>query len=407
MLNRLENLKKEAELSKKNLDKRNFALQTIYDVSRDLGVLTGTREIMENLLMMVIGNFGALSGVMLLVKTDNEKIEAIVHRGMEEADLDILSEAIESGYFNELQKVTGVQLLFGSDDSHQESEKNLFNLLSSFKISIWIPFSVNDNFYGGIGLGIRLSGAPYTEDDQHLLRALANHGALAIRNAKFLEQAKKDEMVRVNLARYLSPQIVDQVIKEDVKLNLGGNRKVVSVLFSDIRDFTKISENHPPDQLILILNEYFTEMARIIFENKGSLDKYIGDAIVAVFGSLIPLEDHQQNAVQAAIQMMKHLPELNERWKKKYNLTMGVGIGINRGEVFLGNVGSPERMEFTVIGDTINVASRFSGLARNGQILVTKSVKESLDSSIECVTLPPSEIKGKAKRIEVFKIIYS
>ncbi len=180
----------------------------------------------------------------------------------------------------------------------------------------------------------------------------------------------------------------------------------MSVLFSDIRNFTTITETRPPDQLVQILNEYFTEMAGIIFENQGSLDKYIGDAIVAVFGSLIPLENSARHAVTAAIEMMKRLPALNERWMREYEFTMNIGIGINTGEVFLGNIGSPERMEFTVIGDTVNVASRFSGMARPGQILVTREALNYLGPDIRYKELPPSEVKGKTGKLEVFEIPY-
>jgi adenylate cyclase len=217
---------------------------------------------------------------------------------------------------------------------------------------------------------------------------------------------KAEEAVRTNLARYISPQIVDQVIRKNVDVNLGGDRKVVTVLFSDIRNFTRISESLPPDKLVELLNEYFTEMAKIIFENQGSLDKYIGDAIVAVFGSLIPLENPGQTAVQAAIQMMKELSSLNERWKNKYGFRMDIGIGINTGEVFLGNIGSPERMEFTVIGDTVNIASRFSDAAKAGQILITKETLFNLGPEIRYTELPPVEVKGKIGRLEVFEILY-
>jgi adenylate cyclase len=178
------------------------------------------------------------------------------------------------------------------------------------------------------------------------------------------------------------------------------------VLFSDIRNFTRISESLPPDKLVELLNEYFTEMARIIFENQGSLDKYIGDAIVAVFGSLIPLENPGQTAVQAAIQMMKELSSLNEKWKSQYGFQMDIGIGINTGEVFLGNIGSPERMEFTVIGDTVNIASRFSDIAKAGQILITKETLASLGSDIRHEELPPTEVKGKSGKLKVFEIVY-
>jgi class 3 adenylate cyclase len=273
--------------------------------------------------------------------------------------------------------------------------------------SLAIPLIYQDEVKGVLALGYKKSGNFYSREDIDLLNTLASQAAVAIENAKMAEQMKKEETVRTNLARYLSPQIVDQIIQKDVKVNLGGDRKVVTVLFSDIRNFTTITESRPADQLVQILNEYFTEMAGIIFENQGSLDKYIGDAIVAVFGSLIPLENSAPYAVTAAIEMMKRLPALNERWIKEYGFTMNIGIGINTGEVFLGNIGSPERMEFTVIGDTVNVASRFSGLAKPGQILMTRETLAYLGSDINYKELPATEVKGKTGKLNVFEIIYT
>jgi class 3 adenylate cyclase len=276
---------------------------------------------------------------------------------------------------------------------------------SEMGASLAIPLIYQNEVKGMLALGYKKSGHFYSREDIDLLTTLANQGAVAIENAKMAEQMKKEETVRTNLARYLSPQIVDEIIQKDVKVNLGGNRKVVTILFSDIRNFTTITETRPPDQLVQILNEYFTEMAGIIFENQGSLDKYIGDAIVAVFGSLIPLENSAAHAVTASIEMMKRLPALNERWMKEYGFTMSFGIGLNTGEVFLGNIGSPERMEFTVIGDTVNVASRFSGLAKAGQILMTRETFACLGPDIKYKELPPSEVKGKTGKLEVFEVL--
>lgn len=272
--------------------------------------------------------------------------------------------------------------------------------------SLMVPLVFQDEVIGLLNLGDKKSGKFYNREDINLLRMLAKQGAVAIKNARLADQMKTEELVRANLARYLSPDVVDEVIKKDVQVNLGGDRKVVTVLFSDIRNFTRISESMPPDQLVQLLNEYFTEMARVIFENQGSLDKYIGDAIVALFGSLISLENSAKSAVQAAIQMMKEMTTLNERWKNHYGFSMEIGIGINTGEVFLGNIGSPERMEFTVIGDPVNIASRFSGLARPGQILITKETLIPLGSEIKYTELPPTEVKGKTGQLEVFEILY-
>ena len=292
------------------------------------------------------------------------------------------------------------------DSKYQTVCEDCARNFETLHASLMVPLVFQDEVIGLLNLGEKKSGKFYNREDIDLLRTLANQGAVAIQNAKLVDQMKAEETVRTNLARYLSPQIVDQVIRKDVQVNLGGDRKVVTVLFSDIRNFTHISESLPPDRLIQLLNEYFTEMAKVIFENQGSLDKYIGDAIVAVFGSLIPLKNSERTAVLAAIQMMKEMQTLNEKWKSQYGFKMEMGIGINTGEVFLGNVGSPERMEFTVIGDAVNIASRFSGVAQGGQILITKETLTGLGPDIKYVELEPIEVKGKAGRLEVFEIIY-
>ena len=273
--------------------------------------------------------------------------------------------------------------------------------------SMVMPLVYQNEVKGAIALGYKKSGHFYTREDIDLLETLTNHGAIAIENARLAEQMKEEITVRTDLARYISPQVVEQIIKKDRQVNFGVDKKVVTVLISDIRNFTKITENYPPDQLVQILNEYFTEMAKIIFENQGSLDKYIGDAIVAVFGSLIPLENSAEFAVRAAAQMMKRMIALNERWAGQYGLVMNIGIGINTGEVFLGNVGSPERMEFTVIGDTVNVTSRLSDLARAGQILITKDTLACMGTDIKYRELPPAEVKGKSGKLKLFEILYS
>jgi class 3 adenylate cyclase len=397
---------RELERSQQELERRIFHLKTLYDLSQEIGFLGQPSEIMKNLLMMIIGTFGASSGFILLANMPTGKIEAFTQRSMVKNSIDALSQMVESGYFKELHKISGVQILDERDKVQGEGRQKIFDLLFSHDIKVWTPFNINENLRGGIGLGDKLSGDPYTSDDQELLSTMANQGVVAIKNSMLVEQMKKDESVRANLARYLSPHIVEQVIKKNMQVNLGGDRKVVTVLFSDIRNFTRIAENLPPDQLMKLLNEYFTEMARIIFENQGSLDKFIGDAIVAVFGSLISLEKPAPAAVRAAIQMMNSLSIANKRWSAEFGLDIQIGIGVNTGEVILGNIGSPERMEFTVIGDTVNIASRFSGVARAGQILVTKETFQCLNTEIAHRELPPIEVKGKTGKLEVFEITY-
>lgn len=352
---------------------------------------------------MIMGNFGTFTGIAMLVNTSEKcGVEAFTQRGLPDTTVEMLSRCADSGHFEEIREVLDIRIQSERYYGKMESGKGE---TASSGLAVWIPFRINENLAGGIGLGAKLSGEPYTEDDRELLTTLASQGAVTIENARLIDQMKREETVRTNLARYLSPQVVEQVISRNLEVNLGGARKVVTVLFSDIRDFTRITERRSADQLIHILNEYFTEMARIIFENNGSLDKYIGDAIVAVFGSLVEVENPTEHAVKAAVEMMKFMPRLNEHWSGEFDgFSMDIGIGINTGDVFLGNIGSPERMEFTVIGDTVNVASRFADMAKPGEILLTREARLWLSSDISLEELPPSEVKGKSGELEVYRV---
>jgi len=392
--------------SQRELERRIFHLKTLHDVSREITFLRTPEEILKNLLMMVMGTFGTSSGVAILVNTDENEVEAFAGRGISGNARDLLPWCAESHRLEDIQDLKEYESLLqrckrparngNSPDDNSFSE-----------IVVWIPFAVNDHLIGGMGLGEKLSGEAYSNSDRELLATLASQGALTIENARLIEGMKKEESVRTNLARYLSPQIVEQVISQDLEVNLGGDRKEVTVLFSDVRDFTRITASRPPEQLVNILNEYFTQMGEIIFENQGSLDKYIGDAIVAVFGSLIDLEEPTQNALRAAVQMMEFMPELNRRWANKFDgFSMDIGIGISTGEVFLGNIGSPERMEFTVLGETVNVASRLSQLATAGQILIPGHAGKLIEPDRELKELPPSVLKGISEEFQVLEVVY-
>ncbi len=270
--------------------------------------------------------------------------------------------------------------------------------------SIGVPLIHNDVSLGTLFLGDKMSGKFFTKQDVDLVRMLSARGAVAIDNAHLVEQMQKEEQVRSNLARYLSPQIVERVVSEDMQVNLGGQRKTVSVMFSDIRGFTTISETWPPDQLVTILNEYMTEMVAVVFENKGSIDKFVGDAIVAVFGSLVELENHAYCAVRAVLGMQRKLLDLNARWQQEYGVELQIGCGINTGEVFLGNIGSPDRMEFTVIGDAVNLAARLEGLTKfyGVGLVVSEFTREGLGDML-CRKLDLVRVKGKNKAVAIYE----
>ena len=290
------------------------------------------------------------------------------------------------------------------NDSYRAIRGECLERFRQLHATIGIPVIHNNNVIGILYVGNKKSGKFFRREDIDLLQTLAAHGATSIENVNLVEQMKKEEAVRGNLARYLSPEIVARVVSDDMEVNLGGQRKVVSVLFSDIRGFTTISETWPPDQLVTILNEYMTEMVAVVFENKGSIDKFVGDAIVAVFGSLVEVENHARNAVQAALGMQQRLVDLNKKWQQEYGIDLGIGVGINSGEVFLGNIGSPDRMEFTVIGDAVNLAARLEGLTKyyGVGLVVSEFTRQSLADML-CRKLDLVQVKGKKNAVAIYE----
>jgi adenylate cyclase len=177
-------------------------------------------------------------------------------------------------------------------------------------------------------------------------------------------------------------------------------------MFTDIRSFTPMSENMEPHQVVELLNEYFTAMTDLIFENGGTLDKYLGDGIMAIFGAPLARPDDADRAVKTAMEMQRALVRLNEAWVGRGQRPIQVGMGINTGQVTAGNIGSTKRMDYTVIGDTVNTASRLCSNAAGGQILVSDSTYAALVRPMPATKLSPIKVKGKEAPVEVFDIYW-
>tara|TARA_Y100001970_G_scaffold286498_1_gene408823 strand:+ start:719 stop:2731 length:2013 start_codon:yes stop_codon:yes gene_type:complete len=210
--------------------------------------------------------------------------------------------------------------------------------------------------------------------------------------------------VKNTFKRYVSKQVVDEILDNDSRLNLGGEKRKVTVLFADIRGFTSMSEKMEPEVVVSTLNEYFSEMIDIVFKNNGTLDKIIGDELMVVYGAPISAKDDTIRAVQTASDMQEKLKELNKERKKRKEPLISVGIGINRGEVVSGNIGSREMMDYTVIGDTVNLAARLCSSAKPGQTLVSDSVFIKTEKTFNFKKLEPLSLKGKRKRVSIFLV---
>jgi adenylate cyclase len=245
----------------------------------------------------------------------------------------------------------------------------------------------------------------FGEADLDFLIAFAGIAAVAIENSQFGERIRREALVRSNFERFFTPHLAARIANSADAVKLGGDKRPVAVLFSDIRGFTPLSETMNPDALAKLLTEYFTEMVECVFRHGGTLDKFIGDAVMAQWGAPLGESDDVDRAMESALDMMLALDQLNERWTVAARPTLQIGIGLNFGEAFAGNIGSERRLEYTVIGDVVNTASRLCSAAGPGEILVSEEFRAALKTPPRLTAKPPMELKGKSQPVPVFAVV--
>jgi adenylate cyclase len=244
----------------------------------------------------------------------------------------------------------------------------------------------------------------FGESDLDFLIAFAGIVAVALENASFAERIRREALTRSNFERFFTPQLAARIANSEEAIRLGGEKRQVAVLFSDIRGFTALSETMNPDAMAKLLTEYFTEMVDCVFRHGGTLDKFIGDAVMAQWGAPIREENDPDRAMSAAIDMMQQLDTLNERWRAERRPELRIGIGLNFGEAFAGNIGSERRLEYTVIGDTVNTASRLCGKAQAGEIIVSEDFRRVLVNPPALDALEPLVLKNKSQPVPAFRV---
>jgi len=248
------------------------------------------------------------------------------------------------------------------------------------------------------------AGHSFSEEDLEFFTAFAGMAALAIENGQLIERMRREAVVLSNFQRYFAPDLARQIAGQEGEIQLGGAKRQVVVLFSDIRGFTRLSERMSPDEIAGLLTDYFTEMVEIVFKYGGTLDKFMGDALMALWCAPIARIDDADRATRAAIAMQQALRQLNERWKQQGRPALAVGIGLNAGEVFAGNIGSERWLEYTVIGDAVNVAARLCAQAGPGEILIAEPLHGVLSQPPPVSAIIPVPLRGKSRPVPVYKI---
>jgi adenylate cyclase len=237
-----------------------------------------------------------------------------------------------------------------------------------------------------------------------LASSLALFGGVAYQY--FVEGRERRKVSRL-FGRYVSKDVYEQLLANPALARLGGQRREMTVLFSDVRAFTTLTEQGEPEAIVGTLNEYFTRMVDLVFRHQGTLDKFVGDMVMALFGAPLDDPDHAEHAVQAALDMVKALGELNERWRAEGRPTLDIGIGINTGPMIAGNIGSEAIMSYTVIGDAVNLGSRLESLNKQygTRIIISDATRRRLTGRYALRPLGEVVVKGKSQAVSIFELV--
>jgi adenylate cyclase len=230
-------------------------------------------------------------------------------------------------------------------------------------------------------------------------------GALTHSFNEMAASLRETDAIKRAFSRYVAREVVTEILKDPEKIVLTGERREVTVLFCDVRNFTSISERLAPEEVVSLLNAFYTLMIDTTFKHDGTLDKFLGDGVMAVFGAPIYHPDHALRAVRTALAMQAGMRELSARRAAEGKPALAIGIGVNAGTAVAGNVGTETRMEYTVIGDNVNLASRLESYAKPGQILITSTTYGIVRYGIEARRLGPMRLRGKEDEVEVYEVI--
>ena len=395
------------EETQTELERRNKVLFVLYEISRQLNTIHDFRELLKRIMDLIFMVISADYGFLVLTgdETEDQLIPMVVkYRDNREKDSGKLK-ASQTLIHKVIHDKVAILTSNAMTDSRFNGAKSLF--IQKIRSAICVPLWRKDKIIGVIQLDSIRFDNQFTQDDLELLKAIGSQMAMIIEQANLNEQIRQEEIMRSRLERFHSPQIIEMILKgsQETKDNIMEPKDLTAtVLFTDIIDFTQLAEQSSPRETNIILNQYFSTMTDIIFSYDGTLDKYIGDGLMAVFGAPMERENDAERAILAANEMKRQLAVMmakQEGHRKKFDIR----IGINTGRVVAGNIGSPKRMDYTVIGDPVNIASRLESIARPNQILIGEETYRAVKDKFKIKKIGPKKVKGKRAEIMVYEVM--
>ncbi len=276
---------------------------------------------------------------------------------------------------------------------------------------IAVPLKGRRQLLGVIEVLNKKGDEKFSGEDLALVKIIAAQASMAVKNARLYEESlqtaasRRTRAIREAFQTYVPPGVADELLKHPDRLKLGGRKREISILFADIKGFSSVAEELSPEELVNLVNNYLTPMSEVILLYKGTIDKYIGDSLMAFFGDSLPVAKHAQMAVSAALQILKIIKRLNRIWEKADRQVLDLGIGINTGDAFVGNIGSHERYNYTVMGDNVNIAQRLQELTRRygNSLMISEFTWRYVKGVCCCREIDRLQIKGRKKPVRIYE----
>ena len=392
----------------KDLRRKAKILELLFEMSKILGTVFELEDIFEKATNLIFRGTPADRVVALLVDdTPGAEPYSLYQIGAKtrEASIERLTSRLTVSRTITQRVMKDRVAILSQDAKTDEQFQGAESIVSQgVRSTICAPL-VTQSMVHGVLYADRLDPfAAFSPDHLELISAVAAQTAVTVETVKAHKRLAREEVARANYSRFMPEYVVQQLLENPDSFRLGGANQLITVLFADIRGFTGFSENEKPEKVVGLLNHYFSAMTEIIFEHGGTLDKYIGDELMALFGAPTATPDDAANAVRAAVAMQNRILTLNDELVSEGFWKVEVGMGLHTGEATIGYIGSDRRSEYTAIGDTVNTASRLQSNTVGGQILISEATSRAAGNIFPMIKREPLTVKNRKQPVESFEV---
>lgn len=392
-----------------SLQRKANILSALYEMSKTLGSVFDLNAIFEKATDIIFRSTPADRVVALLADQDaggrdDANLTPIAMRARDNK-LEAHARKLSIGRTITRKVMKDRVALLSQDAASDEQFAGVDSIVSQgVRSTICAPLVVESRVHGALYADRLDPFAAFKPDDLELISAVAAQTAIAVENARAHERLAREEVARANYGRFLPEYVVKQMLENPESFKLGGVSQTITILFADIRGFTRISEHAPPEKIVSLLNRYFSAMTDIIFAHGGTLDKYLGDGLMALFGAPTATPDDASNALNAAVAMQRRLLGINRELREEGFAEIGVGMGLHTGEAIVGYVGSDRRSEYTAIGDAVNTSSRLESNARGGEILISDVTAKAAHSRYKLKPREAIMVKNRQQPVNLWEV---